>query len=72
MIPCRRKEILETPSVQRFSEVKNFLASRQIPCDYSIIYCDHTGRAGEMRHLYVRDADYKRACEALAVMHGAG
>ena len=72
MIPCRRQEILKTPSVQKFSELKNFLASKQILCDYSIDYRCHTGKCGEMRHLYVRDADYTRACEALRVILGAG
>ncbi len=71
MIPCSRQQILETSSVQKFSEVKRLLLGNQIPCDYSIIYCDHTGKSGEMRHLYVRDRDLKRARAVLCSINTA-
>ena len=64
-IPCRRQEILKTPSVQKFSEgVKNFLASKQICVITVSIIVATQENAGEMRHLYVRDADYTRARSA--------
>ncbi len=71
MIPCSRQEILGTQSVQKFSEVKELLAGNQIVCDYSIIYRDSRGHDTEMRHLYVRDCDYKRAREVLGSLSAA-
>ena len=66
MITLSRREVLGTLSAERFSQAKKLLASSSILCDYSIIYCDHTGRPGEMHHLYVREADYGKARRVLA------
>ena len=66
MIPLSRREVLGTLSAETFSKAKRLLTGSRIPCDYSIVYCDHTGRPGEMHHLYVRDVDYGQARRMLA------
>ena len=66
MIPLSRREVLGTLSAETFSEAKRLLTGSSILCDYSIVYCDHTGRPGEMHHLYVRDVDYGKAQRVLA------
>lgn len=65
MIPLHRRGILDTSSAQLFSEAKKLLTDHQILCDYSIVYRDHIGQTGGMRHLYVRSVDYTNACRVL-------
>lgn len=67
MIPLKRRGILDTSSAKLFSEARKLLTDNHILCDYSIVYRDHIGQAGGMRHLYVRSADYGNACR---ILHG--
>ena len=66
MIPLSRREVLGTLAAETFSKAKRLLTGSSILCDYSIVYCDHTGRPGGMHHLYVRDVDYGKAQRVLA------
>ena len=52
MIPLSRREVLGTLSAETFSKAKRLLTGSSILCDYSIVYCDNTGK------MCIRDIAY--------------